>query len=163
MKAISLLQPWAILVAVGAKCIETRSWKTSYRGPLAIHASAGYISGGRRALKELIVVNARMHSVLVDEFGFLGRIMVSKLPLGRIVATCNLIAVKEIRYSPEKFAGWAWTGPDVTEYKIELTDQEKAFGDYTPGRYAWLLDNIQRLDQPVPAKGKLGLWEWNDG
>ncbi len=39
MKAISLLQPWATLVAIGAKRIETRSWATNYRGPLAIHAS----------------------------------------------------------------------------------------------------------------------------
>lgn len=39
MKALSLTQPWASLVAVGAKRIETRSWRTSYRGPLAIHAA----------------------------------------------------------------------------------------------------------------------------
>ncbi len=39
MKAITLHQPWATLVAVGAKRIETRSWATSYRGPLAIHAA----------------------------------------------------------------------------------------------------------------------------
>jgi hypothetical protein len=39
MKAISLYQPWATLVAIGAKKIETRSWGTRYRGPLAIHAA----------------------------------------------------------------------------------------------------------------------------
>lgn len=39
MKAISLWQPWAYLVVTGAKKIETRSWKTNYRGPLAIHAA----------------------------------------------------------------------------------------------------------------------------
>lgn len=39
MKAISLWQPWASLVAVGAKKIETRSWATKYRGSLAIHAT----------------------------------------------------------------------------------------------------------------------------
>lgn len=42
MKALSLTQPWATLVAIGAKKIETRSWSTSYRGPVAIHASKGY-------------------------------------------------------------------------------------------------------------------------
>jgi hypothetical protein len=40
MKAITILQPWASLVAIGAKKIETRSWATKYRGPLAIHAGA---------------------------------------------------------------------------------------------------------------------------
>ena len=38
MKALTLHQPWATLVAVGEKRIETRSWSTDYRGPLAIHA-----------------------------------------------------------------------------------------------------------------------------
>lgn len=39
IKALTLYQPWATLVAIGAKRIETRSWWTAYRGLLAIHAS----------------------------------------------------------------------------------------------------------------------------
>ena len=38
MKALTLHQPWASLVADRKKRIETRSWGTAYRGPLAIHA-----------------------------------------------------------------------------------------------------------------------------
>ena len=38
MKAISICQPWATLIAIGAKRFATRSWKTDYRGLLAIHA-----------------------------------------------------------------------------------------------------------------------------
>ncbi len=38
MKAITLWQPWASLMAVGVKMHETRHWSTSYRGPIAIHA-----------------------------------------------------------------------------------------------------------------------------
>lgn len=45
MKAITLTQPWATLVAIGAKRIETRSWATRYRGPLAIHAAKGIERG----------------------------------------------------------------------------------------------------------------------
>ncbi len=41
MKALSIRQPWAWLVAAGIKDIENRTWRTSYRGPLLIHASAG--------------------------------------------------------------------------------------------------------------------------
>ncbi len=40
MKALSLRQPWASMIADGRKTIETRTWRTRYRGPLAIHASA---------------------------------------------------------------------------------------------------------------------------
>ena len=39
-KALSIAQPWAWAVAYAGKCIENRSWRTHYRGPLAIHASA---------------------------------------------------------------------------------------------------------------------------
>jgi hypothetical protein len=38
MKAITIIQPWATLIALGEKKFETRSWTTKYRGPLAIHA-----------------------------------------------------------------------------------------------------------------------------
>ncbi len=40
-KALSLLQPWASLVVMGLKKIETRSWTTKYRGTLLIHAGKG--------------------------------------------------------------------------------------------------------------------------
>lgn len=40
IKAITLWQPWASFMAWGLKKNETRSWATSYRGPLAIHAAA---------------------------------------------------------------------------------------------------------------------------
>lgn len=39
MKVVSLMQPWATLIALGEKSIETRSWATKYRGEIAIHAS----------------------------------------------------------------------------------------------------------------------------
>lgn len=39
IKAITLWQPWASFMARGMKKNETRSWSTSYRGPLAIHSA----------------------------------------------------------------------------------------------------------------------------
>ena len=38
MKAITVHQPWASLLTLGYKGYETRSWATSYRGPILIHA-----------------------------------------------------------------------------------------------------------------------------
>lgn len=40
MKAITIWQPWASLLAHRVKTYETRSWATAYRGPIAIHAAA---------------------------------------------------------------------------------------------------------------------------
>jgi hypothetical protein len=39
MKALSIKQPWAARIAEGVKTIETRSWKTSYRGPVLVCVS----------------------------------------------------------------------------------------------------------------------------
>jgi hypothetical protein len=39
MKALSIKQPWANLIASGEKTIETRLWATDYRGPLVIVSS----------------------------------------------------------------------------------------------------------------------------
>ncbi len=38
MKALSIMQPWAWLIVAGHKDIENRSWPTSFRGPVLIHA-----------------------------------------------------------------------------------------------------------------------------
>ena len=40
MKALSIKQPWASLIAHGIKDIENRTWKTNFRGRIYIHASA---------------------------------------------------------------------------------------------------------------------------
>lgn len=45
MKALTLTQPWATLVAIGAKCIETRGWSTDYRGPGTVAAVGGDYAG----------------------------------------------------------------------------------------------------------------------
>lgn len=78
------------------------------------------------------------------------------LPKGAIVATCELVdcvpttyvkSVKVIQRGRDRPA-WLWTV------------EEKAFGDYADGRWAWLLANIKILPEPIPAKGALSLWEW---
>ena len=37
--------------------------------------------------------------------------------------------------------------------------EEIKFGDFRPGRYAWIFDNIRQIE-PVPAEGMQRLWEW---
>lgn len=38
-RALTIHQPWASLIACGEKTVENRTWSTSYRGPVLIHAS----------------------------------------------------------------------------------------------------------------------------
>ena len=59
IKGLSVRQPWATMIVDGRKSIETRKWRTKYRGEVAIHASArprvgGLPVGGIVGVAELI-------------------------------------------------------------------------------------------------------------
>jgi hypothetical protein len=139
MKALTLTQPWATLVAIGAKKIETRSWNTFYRGPLAIHAAKGFPQDAQHLCFSVPFRDYLGDYVSLNET-YLGQ---HKFPLGAIVATCNL--AKVLRVVP-------WNKlPNEPEY---------SFGDYSPDRYMWFLENIVALPEPIKVKGALSLWEW---
>lgn len=143
MKAITITQPFATLCAIKAKRIETRGWKTDYRGPLAIHAGKGCPSDF------IYLANTEPFLSALKAAGYA---LFSNLPRGAVVATCRLEGCKIIERNTK---GWGIMGDQAWM----LTDQERAFGDYTPGRYAWLLADVQPLAEPVPARGALGLWD----
>jgi hypothetical protein len=129
MKAITILQPWASLIACGAKQIETRSWKTSYRGPLAIHAA--------KAIPNINLFTPKVEKALWNQ----------NTPFGKVIAIAELIDCQEM--TMDKIVLWR----DV------YGKDEIIFGDFTPGRYAWILSNIQAI-KPVPAKGMQRIWNW---
>lgn len=50
--------------------------------------------------------------------------------------------------------------PITKDLAAQQSTTELDFGDWRPGRYAWLLENIQRLKEPVMERGMQGLWSW---
>lgn len=152
MKVLTLTQPWAQLVAIGAKRIETRSWSTRYRGPLAIHAAKGLgpLGGdGPSRLAHLCFVEP-FKSALIQAYGEQASAekLRDMLPRGAIIAVCELIAIYRI------------TDQGVEGFRPQPPPNEIAFGNYSPGRYAWLLANVRALPEPVPATGQQGLWTY---
>lgn len=143
MKAITILQPWASLIACGAKRIETRSWATKYRGPIAIHAGKALPSNDRQIIADTLYEKQLFH-----------------LPLGAVIASADFVDCVRIDViNAEKIE--AATAARLANFQW-IFGREFAFGDYTPGRYAWILDNVRRID-PIPAKGQQGLWNWDRG
>jgi hypothetical protein len=158
---LTLTQPYATLVAIGAKLIETRSWATPYRGRIAIHAGKGLGPVGGMAGLRALVRREPFASVL-GAWGALTRTNVLEdpvryLPRGVVIATAELAGCSPTVHHPSLPIAWRHV---ETERMWHLTEQEEAFGDYTPGRYAWLLADVRPLAEPVPAKGALGLWPW---
>ena len=144
MKALTLIQPWATLIALGEKRIETRSWKTLYRGELAIHA-------GKKIDKK--ICNQEPFKSILAKHGYI----TENLPTGCVVAVCNVIDCSKIFYDEVDEVS------RLMDYDCtKIQENELAFGDYTPGRYGWKLSDINILAEPIPAKGALSLWEWLD-
>jgi hypothetical protein len=135
MKALTLTQPWASLVAVGAKRIETRSWGTTYRGPLAIHAAKGM---NKEALR--VVTEEPFWTALQPAYGH------GWLPRGCVIAIVQLVDVI----------------PAERALIAHADSREQAFGDYSEGRYAWIFGHVVPVDPPSAAKGMLGLWDWTE-
>lgn len=149
-KVISILQPWASLVVTGNKKIETRSWNTPYRGKLLIHASLGKqykkISSDDPLYKHYYLLFAH-HNVLPIE----------QLPFGAIIGSVDLVSTHTSQYCLMAFENNK--NNNILEFGIDV-EKEKAFGDYSPNRYGWLLANPVLFKNPIPAKGKLGIWNW---
>jgi hypothetical protein len=158
VRALTLTQPWATFVASGAKRIETRSWSTTYRGPLAIHAAKGFPMEAQRLCWELPEFRAALYQAFghyaLDEGA--GNLAGYPFPRGMVVATGSLTDVAPIVMvdgEPHVDLGIGGTTP--------ILEADRPFGDFTAGRYAWLLTAVAPLDAPIPARGSRGgLWEW---
>lgn len=167
MKAISLWQPWASAIALGAKRVETRSWGTRYRGPLAIHA-AKHLNKS-----ELIFMGScwNWHAALRPLIGPMGsgKYLEDVLPFGAIVATCELI---DCRPSESFTVGELDTPrfPDGMKESHEPWAEEdrlnswteRQMGDFSPPRFGWVLENIVGLAVPIPFRGAQGLFDVPD-
>ncbi len=140
VKAMTLTQPWATLMAVGEKRVETRSWQTDYRGPLAIHAAKGFPQAAEELCEEEPFCRT------LEKVGYRWRPDRKRnawaLPVGQIVAV-----------------GWLDRIERITK-NYPVAALEKAFGDYTSGRYAWHFESVYRLRSPLAVGGSLGLWSW---
>jgi len=140
MKAVTIMQPWATLIATKEKLFETRSWPTKHRGKIAIHA-------GKKIDK-----NACQLPEIVEALKRHGIESMQQLPRGSVIAIANLTdclqVIKDNGDSAEL------TG------NVIVDEQEYTFGDFSKERYAWQLDVIKFLSVPVPAIGQLSLWNW---
>lgn len=130
MKVLSIQEPYASLIAQHQKLIETRSWKTTYRGELYIHASLKKINEQDKITQELL-------ELLPDR----------TMKYGYIILKCQLV---DCIYMDEAFLN-----------EIKKHPKEWICGQYELGRYAWVLEHVEVLDTPIPAKGKLSIWNFS--
>lgn len=137
---LSLWQPWASLIALGEKKIETRSWSTSYRGPIAIHAAKtkrGFEDISWKDPDGIIEIDEPFASAF-ERHGILS---LSDLPLGAVLCVADLMLCEPTE--------------DILPH---ISEQEYQFGNYERGRFGWMLQDVRALPEPVPMRGQQGLW-----
>lgn len=132
-RCLSLTQPWATLMAIGAKMNKTRSWPTQYRGWIAIHAAKGFPGECKGLTYELHFREA------LGAVGYEGH---KELPLGVVLAVTHLVACRR-----------------TEDVRDQLSERERAFGDYSDGRYAFVTSGLRRLKRPFVIRGALGIWK----
>lgn len=143
VSALPLWQPWATLVAIGAKCVETRHWPAPKRlisERIAIYATKGGLSktDEREVLGEIYFHSALRGLVPGDRDGVITSVqqIADELPRGAIVATAIIDRCTRITL-------------DTANALEDRNPSEFAFGNYEPGRYAWVLRDVEKLDEPI--------------
>ena len=132
MKALSLRQPWAWLIAKGIKDVENRTWKTSRRGRIYIHAGKS---------TEMIVQG-------IGDLWIMRRLTIeqafeyreAKLVRGAIIGEVDIVDCR-FRFGDDNdnlYSKWA-----------------------EPGLYGFVLANAVLYEKPVPCRGALGFFEPN--
>jgi hypothetical protein len=135
MRSISLWEPWATLVALGRKRIETRGRKTDVRGPILIQAADRWTGEQHDTMLRL-----QAHG-LVD-------LELSRLWAGRFEKTRGKILAMVT-------LGWCVPTKAVLS---QCSEEEQQYGNYAAGRYAWGFLEHVRFSHMIPNKGKQGFW-----
>ena len=130
LKAISLWQPYCSLIPLGLKNYETRSWKTKYRGKLLICSTA---KSTKIQYQQYLEICNELELPAWNEINF---------PHGYALAVCDLVDCIEM----------------TPEFIAQQSQTELKSGDWQIGRYAWKLENVQPITEPLAIKGKQGLF-----
>jgi len=134
MKALSVKMPWAYLIMKFGKDIENRSWFTNYRGKIFIHASKKPEPNYLEILKELLWSGNREPSAHDYAMAVRNWNAINEKWCGCIVGTVELVDCVQNHKSK-------WADPDM---------------------WHWVLKNPILLNEPIPARGSLGLWEYRN-
>lgn len=149
MKCISLHNPYATGMALGLKTIETRGWYTKHRGDLLIQAAQKKDNEVTRNW-----LTCMTHLPSLDVFRSHGIISRENMDYGAILCRVNLVNViptcEFYRDTERKM---------INLLGKEQWDIEKHWGNFGPGRFLWMTEEMFRLPDPVFVRGYQQLFE----
>ena len=146
MKAITIKQPWASLICSGIKDIENRTWKTNFRGRVLIHA------GATDAGDYTLITTQEQRNEIMG-YGWTHGLDSYK----------DLYTQKSAILGSVVIADCVINHPSIWAEKTPIAHLGKLTIECQPPIYNWVLANPIMFEKPIPAKGKLSFWEFNQG
>ena len=144
MKAVSLCQPYASLIAAGVKTIETRGWappKGLMGQRIAIHAAKAIETADVRGRSRHDLIAAALNDPEWEK----------NVPRGAVVCTAVLDSAALVTGSEQDGQATA-----ANRHPVPVDE----WGDFGPGRWLWFLRDVEPVDPPAPARGHQGFWNW---
>lgn len=138
MKAISIKQPWLHFIAEGWKTLEIRTWRTNYRGPLVLVASA----------------QIDRHWISAATAEAYRSIRYGDLLYGQAICTAELVDCRPMVKADEEAAMCYWSPPIVKTGGSVLMGHKARYEQL----YAWQFKNVQKIN-PFPVKGRLSFYD----
>lgn len=146
MKALSIKQPWASLIAHGIKDIENRTWKTHFRGRIYIHASAKSVVKWEKFTS--ILDEKQLCEVLKDEHNLNANSFPTSVIIGEVDIIDCVINHESIWAEKMEIHICEETG-------IQILNKNQKY------IWNWVLANPVLYDKPIlNVKGKLSFWKW---
>jgi predicted transcriptional regulator len=138
MKALSIWNPYALLLVKGYKIFETRTWMPPKS-----------IIGQTIAIASTRVIRPEQRAGFADEnfqrfYGALGLPDLPDLPHGYVLGTATLDSVELM----------------TPEFMDDVSEEEKHYGWWEEGCYAWRMTNPVAFETPVRVRGGQGFYEW---
>jgi activating signal cointegrator 1 len=150
-KVLTLWQPWATLLVMGEKKIETRPKPTTWtveKGTYLIHAASKWTK------EQLKICQSEPFKSTLERLDYY---QISNnqfnIPLGCIIGSIEVTECKDMVYGRPIFDFYNQTF-DI----LLLEEKESAFGNYSLGRFAWITKNPRILQNPIPYKGGQGYY-----
>ncbi|MHA7270416.1 ASCH domain-containing protein [Arthrobacter sp. HLT1-20] len=140
MKALTVRNPWAWAIIFGGKDVENRSVRTHHIGTVAIHTAKAV---------DTEAMYSHLIQAAIDEHNTAPVIPGELIPRADLEQLGNIIGVVDI--NPAHHADHCRQSDGAL---CSLWAQE--------AMWHWPLINPRSLPTPVPAKGALGLWEWDN-
>lgn len=146
MKALTIWQPWASLIMIGAKPYEFRSWPA----PASVRGQRIVIHAGKRPAREDEIREIKYR---LDRFNGAG------LQLDPHKAMELLVRVPAAAFIKSVGLGTAELGEP--ERCCELFRDTMDQDDINPDMWAWPLTDVRWFDAPIPSRGERGFWNWS--